>query len=215
MQIMSATARVRQGADRRAGYRIANFDQLSVLARAYPGAMTVAPERTLSVRHVRRVSAALYSELLDCWVAVSNAGGAVGFVPPVGPRDVAPRLGAHVSRVAAGADVLVVLCDGERLAGFAILQLSSEPLRAHYATVQRVQVHPDLHGRGLGRALMLGVHDVARSLGLEMLRLSVRGGTGLEHFYASLGYREFGRMPGAIRVAPGHEVDDILCYVRL
>jgi hypothetical protein len=37
----------------------------------------------VDVRAVTTVDAALRAELLACWVDVSNAGGAVGFVPPV------------------------------------------------------------------------------------------------------------------------------------
>jgi hypothetical protein len=47
-------------------------------------------------------------------------------------------------------------------------------------------------------------------MGLEQLHLAVRGGTGLEHFYARLGWREIGRWPGALRLAPGDDRDEIL-----
>ena len=43
-------------------------------------------------------------------------------------------------------------------------------------------------------------------LGLEALRLMTRSGTGAERFYARCGYREVGRIPGAIRV--GRADDD-------
>jgi hypothetical protein len=47
-------------------------------------------------------------------------------------------------------------------------------------------------------------------MGLEQLRLAVRGGTGLEHFYARLGWTVIGRWPGALRLAPGDDRDEIL-----
>jgi GNAT superfamily N-acetyltransferase len=157
----------------------------------------------------------LRAQLLVCWTDVTNAGGAVGFVPPVTVDDIAPVLDGVVERVRAGRDVLALLrVDGE-LAGFAVLSLSASPLRRHWATVLRVQVHPDRWGRGLGRRLMAGVHDVARARGLEFLHLTVRGGTGIEAFYQGLGYREFGRMPGAIRVAPGDDREELHLVCRL
>jgi GNAT superfamily N-acetyltransferase len=76
-------------------------------------------------------------------------------------------------------------------------------------------VHPARQGQGLGRVLMTGVHDAARELGLEMLHLTVRGGYGLERFYEGLGYREFGRMPGAIRLGPGDDRDELHLYAVL
>ncbi|WP_073418736.1 GNAT family N-acetyltransferase [Geodermatophilus nigrescens] len=176
--------------------------------------MRAAPPST-EVTAVEAVDPQLREELLACWTDVSNAGGAVGFVPPVTRDDVAPVLDALVARAATGRERVVVLrADGE-LAGWAVLSLSVSPLRRHWATVLRVQVHPSRQGQGLGRALMTGVHAAARDCGLEMLHLTVRGGYGLEAFYAGLGYQEFGRMPGAIRLAPGDDREEVHLFVRL
>jgi GNAT superfamily N-acetyltransferase len=79
----------------------------------------------------------------------------------------------------------------------------------------RVQVHPSRQGGGLGRVLMSGVHDIARERGWDFLYLSARGGTGVDGFYRGLGYQEVGRLPGAIRVAPGDDRDEILLACRL
>ena len=162
-----------------------------------------------------RVDDDLRTILLGLWTDVTNAGGAVGFVAPVAPDVVAPVLDALVERVHAGTQTLCLLrVDGE-VAGFAVLSTSVSPLRRHWATVLRVQVHPDRQGQGLGRVLMTGVHEVARARGLEFLHLTVRGGYGLEGFYERLGYEVFGRMPGAIRVAPGDDRDEVLLLHRL
>jgi GNAT superfamily N-acetyltransferase len=157
----------------------------------------------------------LHAQLLACWTDVTNAGGAVGFVPPVTAADLAPHLDLVVERVRRGREVLALLRVDGALAGFAVLSLSVSPLRTHWATVLRVQVHPSRQGQGLGRVLRSGVHDIARERGLEFLHLTVRGGTGIEAFYQGLGYREFGRMPGAVRVAPGDDRDEIHLTCRL
>ncbi len=163
----------------------------------------------------RRVDDDLRAVLLALWTEVTNAGGAVGFVAPVTPDVVAPLLDALVDRVHAGQHVLCVLrVDGE-VAGFAVLAMSGSPLRRHWATVLRVQVHPARQGQGLGRVLMEGVHRIARSLDLEFLHLTVRGGYGLEGFYEQLGYEVFARMPGAIRVAPGDDRDEVHLTCRM
>jgi GNAT superfamily N-acetyltransferase len=164
----------------------------------------------VEVRAVSTVDDALRGELLTCWTDVSNAGGAVGFVPPVTEDDVAPVLARLLEGIDSGRDVLCVLTVDGRTAGFAALVGSSSPLRRHWATVLRVQVHPSQQGRGLGRELMAGVHRIAGERGWEFLSLTARGGTGVEAFYRGLGYREVGRLPGAIRVAPGDDRDEIL-----
>jgi GNAT superfamily N-acetyltransferase len=179
---------------------------IEVMPSAVPSAVVTA---------VDAVDPDLRRRLLACWTEVSNAGGAVGFVPPVTEADVVPALDALLGRVAQGRERLVVLWVGDEVAGWAVVSLSVSPLRRHWATVLRVQVHPSRQGQGLGRVLMTGVHDAARGLGLEMLHLTVRDGYGLEGFYAGLGYREFGRMPGAIRLAPGDDRAEIHLFVRL
>ena len=62
---------------------------------------------------------------------------------------------------------------------------------------------------------MGGVHRIARERGWEFLSLTARGGTGVDAFYRRLGYTEVGRLPGAVRVAPGDDRDEILLACRL
>ena len=161
------------------------------------------------VREVGRIDEALRAAMRACWVDVSNAGGAVGFVPPVTADDVEPALDHLVRGVHERGDVLLVLTVDGELAGFAGLVVSNHVLKKHWASVLRVQVHPRHQGRGLGRVLMAGVHAAAGRHGWEFLHLTVRGGTGTEAFYAGLGYREVGRIPAALRVAPGDDRDEV------
>ena len=167
------------------------------------------------VRAVSEVDDVLRRELLTCWTDVTNAGGSVGFVPPVTEDDVEPVLDRLLDGVHSGRHVLALLTAGGETAGFASLVGSSSPLRRHWATVLRVQVHPSRQGHGLGRVLMGGVHEIARARGWEFLRLTARGGTGVDAFYRGLGYTEVGRVPGAIRVAPGDDREEILLVHRL
>ena len=169
----------------------------------------------VEVRAVVAVDQALRRELLACWTDVTNAGGAVGFVPPVTEDDVAPALDELVRRVEEGRALLALLAVDGATAGFAVLARAASPLRRHWATVSRVQVHPSRQGIGLGRVLMAGVHAIARDEGLEFLHLGARAGPGADAFYRRLGYQEVGRLPGAIRVAPGDDRDEIVMFCRL
>jgi GNAT superfamily N-acetyltransferase len=170
---------------------------------------------TAEVRPVSEVDDVLRQELLTCWTEVTNAGGAVGFVPPVTEDDVVPLLDKLLDGVHSGRDVLALLTVDGATAGFASVVGSLSPLRLHWGTVLRVQVHPSLQGQGLGRVLMAGVHEIARNRGWEFLHLTARGGTGVDAFYRGLGYTEVGRLPGAIRVAPGDDRDEIIMACRL
>ena len=217
----------------------------------------------------------LRTRLVDMWARVTNAGGSVGFVPPVIPADIWPTAVRSFARVEAGEDTLVCLAvpagapaaapaapanpatpgpppttaaasaaaghtaptvaghtaptaaghsaaagpsptDAPRIIAWLLLAESESHLRRHWRTVYRVQVDPDWQGGGLGRQLMSEAAIVARDkLGLEALTLMTRGGTGAERFYERCGYREVGRIPGAIRVGPGDDRDEVHFWLDL
>lgn len=162
------------------------------------------------------ITDAFVDEVTDLWVRVTNAGGAVGFIPPVAHADVRPTAERTLAGVTGGTSTFVGLTDGGRLVAWCVLSDSGSPLRRHWRFVYRVQVDPDRQGSGLGARLMRAAADVARDrLGLTALHLSVRGGTGTEGFYATVGYRHVGRLPRAIRLTPGDDRDEILMWLDL
>ena len=150
-------------------------------------------------------------ELINCWMAVANSGGAVGFpFPPVSFDDVSPVADQLIAELDPQyGQLLLARVDGV-LAGWLSLSRYRDRVVPHWGMVKRVQTHPDFRGRGIGAALMRRVRDVARDeLGLEQLRLEARSGEGLEDFYARLGWREVGRWPGALRFTFGDR-DEVL-----
>lgn len=172
----------------------------------------------LAFQHVPQSEASsseLRRQLLDMWVAVTDAGGAVGFVPPADPLVIAPALDAALVRVIDGRDELVVLRRDGVSVGMAFIVAHTSALRRHWRTVLRVMVHPSVQGQGAGGQLLKGVLGVARELGLEQLHLTVRGGTGVEGFYERFGFKVIGRHPGAIRVAPGDDRDELILVKHL
>ncbi|MFE5731939.1 GNAT family N-acetyltransferase [Streptomyces sp. NPDC056528] len=150
--------------------------------------------------------------LVECWVEVTNAGGAAGFpFPPVDAATVAPALDRVVDRLSPDTGrLLTATVDGE-LAGWLVVRRDPSGLVAHWGTVHHVQTRTAVRGRGIGRALMEEARGVAKvEMGLEQLRLAVRDGLGLEDFYGRLGWREVGRWPGALRLAADDDRDEIL-----
>lgn len=163
------------------------------------------------------VTPGLREDVVQLWVDVSNAGGSVGFVPPVTADDVRPALLKYLRGMAEGRTRLLVGRDPEgRVAATAFLVRDEHRLMRHWAWLHIVMVHPSLQGRGLGRDLMGAVADTARRTGgVEALRLTLRGGDGLEHFYRSCGYREAGRLPGALKVAEDEYRDEVTMWLAL
>jgi GNAT superfamily N-acetyltransferase len=177
----------------------------------------------------------LREQIVALWAAVTNAGGAVGFVAPVTTDDVRPTAEQAFAAVAAGHDHLLIGLDrdppqgggteghaaggdgagGERLVALLFVVNHRFALKEHWRVLKRVMVAPDAQGRGYGAALMRQAAAVGREQGLSALQVTVRGGHDIEGFYAGLGYREVGRLPGALRVAPDDDRDEILMWLSL
>ncbi|MFF8919491.1 GNAT family N-acetyltransferase [Streptomyces sp. NPDC015032] len=162
--------------------------------------------------HPHEITAELRRELIDCWITVTNAGGAAGFpFPPVDTEQVAPV----ADRLIADLDpqrsrLLVAVVDGV-LAGWLNLRRDLNPVVAHWGTVNHVQSHTGFRGRSIGTTLMNRAREIAwDEMNLEQLHLAARGGVGLEDFYGRLGWKEIGRWPGALRLAPHDDRDEIL-----
>ncbi|KUL28325.1 GNAT family N-acetyltransferase [Streptomyces regalis] len=155
--------------------------------------------------------------ILDLWTDVTNAGGAVGFVAPVTREAIRPELVHHFAAMADGRMRLLAGHDEEgRLAATAFFGFNTHRLKTHWAWLYTVMVHPRHQGKGYGRDLLDAAEQAARTFdGIEAIQLSCRGGLGLERFYASCGYKEVGRIPGAIRVAPDDDRDDVLMWLPL
>jgi GNAT superfamily N-acetyltransferase len=155
--------------------------------------------------------------ILDLWVDVTNAGGAVGFVAPVTPEAVRPELVRHFAAMAEGrARLLVGFDEHGTVSATAFFSHNTHRLMTHWVWLYTVMVHPRYQGRGQGRELLAAAEKAARGFdGIEAIRLGCRSGMGLERFYASCGYKEVGRVPGAIRVGPGDDRDDITMLLPL
>jgi GNAT superfamily N-acetyltransferase len=164
---------------------------------------------------------ALRARIIALWAAVTNAGGAVGFVAPVTADDVRPTAEQAFAGVDDGLDHLLIGVEDpddehdERLVALLFVTDNRFVLKDHWRILKRVMVAPDTQGRGYGAALMREATAVGRKLGLSALQVTVRGGQGIEGFYERLGYVEVGRLPGALRVTPGDDRDELLMWLTL
>jgi GNAT superfamily N-acetyltransferase len=164
------------------------------------------------ITHSGEIGTELRRELIECWITVTNGGGAVGFpFPPVSHREVEPVADKLIASLdPQRSRLLLAVADGV-LAGWLNIRRDLKPVVAHWGTIHSVQTHPDFRGRGIGAGLMDRARRVARDdMGLEQLHLAARAGMGLEKFYGRLGWREVGRWPGALRFGPSDDRDEVL-----
>lgn len=84
-----------------------------------------------------QVSPVLRRQLVDCWVAVTNAGGAVGFpFPPVDEATVAPAADDLIARLDPDLRRLLVAVRNDRLAGWVSIHREANPLITHWGNDQ-------------------------------------------------------------------------------
>lgn len=161
-----------------------------------------------------QLSEELADRLIQIWIEVGNAGGAVGVPVPTERKHVEPLADKALYRVREGDEYLVVAYDGEEIVGFGFLDRGRGPLFRHWAMIKRLQVQPSRQGEGIGAALLAAMERFASELGLEQLHLTVRGGTGIEKFYVRHGYDVVAVIPDIIRVAPGDDRDELYLIRR-
>lgn len=163
------------------------------------------------------VSASLRASVIECWIDVTNAGGAAGFpFPPVNAEEVAPVVAGILRELHPDRCRLLTAVDQRGLLGWAVLRRGVNPLIAHCGSLHHVQSHPKQRGEGVGSLLVNQARELARDeLGLQQLQLAVRAGVGLETFYGRLGWREVGRWPGALRLAADDYRDEVLMHLPL
>lgn len=166
----------------------------------------------IGVTHLHDADAGIRQQMTDCWITVSNAGGAAGFpFPPVDARHVAPAVDHLADQLDPQRSRILLATDSGTLMGWVVLSRDASPLIAHWRTVNHLQTQPEHRNHGIGSALMNELRRIARDeMGLEQLHLAARGGVGLEDLYTRLGWRETGRWPNKLRLAPDDTRDEVL-----
>ncbi|MBL8229597.1 MAG: GNAT family N-acetyltransferase [Bryobacterales bacterium] len=130
---------------------------------------------------------------------VVHNGGTVSFILPFTETDAR----AYWDKVAQAVEhgtrrVLVARCEG-RIAGTVQLELGTPPNQKHRAEIMKLLVHSDFRRRGIARALMEQVEQMAAAEGRTLLTLDTRTGSFAEPLYLSMGYVVAGRIPGFSR----------------
>lgn len=128
--------------------------------------------------------------------AVVHTGAGVSFVVPFSAPEarafwgdkVLPGVRTRTRRV------LVARVDG-RIVGTVQIDLATPPNQQHRGEVMKLLVHPDARRRGIARALMIDLEDVARAAGRTLLTLDTWTGGRAELLYRSLGYVTVGVIP--------------------
>ena len=161
--------------------------------------MTNAPAG-IEIEEWRAADAARLGSDLDALAEVLRAvvydGAGVSFVVPFSLEEsrafwvekVLPGVRARTRRV-------VIARDDGRIVGTVQMDMATPPNQPHRAEVAKLLVHPAARQRGIARALMHTLEEIARAEGRTLLTLDTWTGSVAEALYRSLGYTTVGVIP--------------------
>jgi len=164
-----------------------------------------------------RAGAAPLGDDLDALAEVLHAvvhdGAGVSFVVPF---SIDEARAFWIDRVLPGVragtrHVLVARRDG-RIVGTVQIDCATPPNQIHRAEVLKMLVHPSARRRGIARALMVALEELAAAHGRSLLTLDTWTGSHAERLYQSLGYTTVGVIPRYARgsLTPGLEPATIM-----
>jgi len=164
-----------------------------------------APAIGWQIRSVRRpdgLDPVVLHAAADLLRDLVRGGAALGWVDPPPPEEVGGLLLDVAQACAHGDGALVVAQDDDgRLLGLGYWLRYARPTHRPHVDVEKIAVAPDQQGRGIGRGLLAALVEEALSAGIEQLTLDARGdNVAALHLYESLGFVEYGRLPGFVAV---------------
>jgi GNAT superfamily N-acetyltransferase len=140
--------------------------------------------------------------------AAVHAGASVSFILPFSMDDArAFWVDKILPDVQRGKRRVLIARSGGALSGTVQLNLDVPPNQAHRAEVVKLLVHPAARRRGIARALMARIEEIARAESRNLLTLDTRTSDAAEPLYLSMGYVLSGIIPRYARDPAGSHLE--------
>jgi acetyltransferase len=144
-----------------------------------------------------------------------SGGVGLGFFAPLSYRMAREYWLSIIPELVHGSRILLTAHDDSGFVGCGQLALSQRQNSPHRAEVEKLFVATAARGKGVGTALMEGLHHTALAHGRTLILLNTRADIPARQFYKSLGYREVGVIPGWTVSASGERYDHVTLYKEL
>jgi ribosomal protein S18 acetylase RimI-like enzyme len=144
---------------------------------------------------------AVATEVHHLLAGLVAGGAALGWVDPPPYDEVAALLADVVSDAGSGDAAILGAYSENRLVGFGYWRRYTRATHRPNADLEKLAVAPTHQGRGVGRALTSALIAAARTAGIEVLTLDLRGDNASAlALYRSLGFEEYGRLARFVAV---------------
>jgi ribosomal protein S18 acetylase RimI-like enzyme len=167
--------------------------------------------KTLSPRELDAAMPTLVEQLQE---SVAQ-GASLGFLAPLSSHDALDYWLSVRSQMESGARVVLAAYAQERVIGSGQLSLAPWSNGKHRAIVEKMIVSTPMRGRGIGKALLNALLEAARLRGRSLLLINARRDDPAERLYKSMGFKEFGIIPGYTIDADGRRQDNVCMYREL
>jgi ribosomal protein S18 acetylase RimI-like enzyme len=147
--------------------------------------------------------------------AVTDLGGAIGWMDPPSRAETDEWLAGAFARIAAGDGGMCIAWRDGRLVAMGGWLRDEVPYFRHLAELVKIMVDPRARGGRLGQLVTRALIASAAEAGIETLHLGVRGNNHLAiQLYEEAGFVEWGRLPDVIEVGD-ERFDDVRMYLKL
>lgn len=171
------------------------------------------------VNGIERLDAAAAASAIPRLSAILDAcveeGAGVSFLAPLAPATARAFWQDTARDVATGQKVLLAGWVAGVLVGTVTLAFAWPQNQQHRAEVTKLLVHPAGRRHGLARRLMARLEVEARQAGRTLLTLDTRAGDKAEPLYRSMGWIEYGRIPGYAVQADGTFEETLFMWKQL
>ncbi|KAM0717791.1 hypothetical protein Q7P37_006123 [Cladosporium fusiforme] len=180
--------------------------------------MALAPPRLYNPQHDHPILPSIAHLHALC---ITHSHTLATFLPPLSHSKILSDWEAWSREVEVGKRVIVLQLTSptngeEMVAGVVSLFMPESETGRHRGEIGRLLVSPEVRKQGVGRALMRVVEGEARERGRWMITLDTTIGSGAEHVYPKLGYKEIGVVPNfGFSPKDGSLVDEVFFYKDL